>query len=120
MTLFNLSQQVLQLAGHNVTVQRLSADAYGADGLRLPRNTVTLSMRASVQPISGADLRRLPEGLHVHGMVSVHSASPLQMRDRITVPGSGTYEVEYLYDGQTNGAYSKALARKSQQGEGAP
>jgi len=112
MSLFDLSSVVGSLASHTVTVQRFAPDAYDANGVALPRTSTSFSIRASVQPVTGAELSRLPDGFNDSELVSVWTATPLKYRDRLTVPGRGAFEVQHLDFWNESGAYTKAIAKR--------
>lgn len=120
MSLFNLSGVVLQLASHTVTVRRFSTDAYDANGYASARVSTTFSAKASVQPITGRELAHLPEGSNATEFVSIWSNKTLQLRDRVTVPGRGSFEVHHLDQWVDSGNYTKALARQLDDAEPRP
>lgn len=111
MSLFDLSGVVLQLSNHTVTVQRFSADTYDTNGYAQPRASVAFTTRASVQPISGKELERLPDGTNTTAYVSIWTKVALQPRDRVFVPTMGSFEVEHLDGWTASGNYTKAIAK---------
>lgn len=117
MSLFNLSGAVGLLATHTVSVQRFATDTYDANGYAAARTSLIFTARASVQPISGKDLARLPDGTNASGFVSIWSNKNLALRDRVTVPGKGTFEVEHLDEWDTAGAYTKVIAKQLDESE---
>jgi hypothetical protein len=80
-----------------------------------------VSAKASVQPTSGRDLQRLPEGKGTQDLISVWTLEPLQLGDigqgilpdLILYQGS-TYEVEHLepWTNHLGVAYWFGVARK--------
>lgn len=112
MSLFDLSSVVLQLSTDTVTVRRFDADTYDSQGRANARTSSTFTTRAAVQPIKGRDLARLPEGCNATEYVAVHATVALQLRDRITVPSRGDFEVEHLDNWGLNGNFFKVFARQ--------
>lgn len=112
MSLFDLSAAVTHLSSHSVTVRRFATDTYDANGYANARASSTFSARASVQPITGRELAHLPEGSNATEFVSIWSDKVLQLRDRITVPGRGNFEVQHLDQWVDSGNYTKAIARQ--------
>lgn len=116
-SLFNLSGIVLSLATETGTVTRYATDTYDVNGRAVPRAIgASLTCRLSVQPISGADRRLLPEGIDETEVVSLWSATSLVMRDRVVLE-RGAYEVIHLDRWEGSGAYCKAIAKKLNAGE---
>lgn len=120
MSLFDLSGVVLQLSSHTVTVRRFATDTYDANGYANARVSSTFSAQASVQPITGRELEHLPDGSNATEFVSVWSNKKLQLRDRITVPGRGDFEVQHLDQWVDSGNYTKAIARQLDDSEPRP
>lgn len=108
----NLSGIVGALASHTVTVQRPAASTFSTAGIANAQTFTSFDARASVQPIKGRDLARLPEGSNPSGYVTIHCAEELKLRDRVTVPGRGVFEVEHLDLWNDHGSFSKSLARQ--------
>jgi len=112
MSLFDLTGAVSMLSTHTITVRRFAVDTYDANGYANARSSSTFTARASVQPITGRELARLPDGANATDYVSVWSDATLQLRDRVTVPGRGSFEVEHLDHWSDAGAYTKVIARQ--------
>lgn len=80
------------------TITRTAAGSY-VSGLFVAGSQLTLTIQASVQPVSGEDLKPLPEGRRLDDYVKVYTDSDLQMLqestgkqpDRLTWRGH-TYE----------------------------
>lgn len=119
-SLFDLSGVVLQLSSHTVTVRRFATDTYDANGYANTRASSTFSAKASVQPLSGRELERLPDGINATEFISVWSNKKLQLRDRITVPGRGDFEVQHLDQWVDSGNYTKVIARQLDETEARP
>ena len=111
MGLFDLSGVVNSLATYDASVRRFAKDTYDANGRALPRTFSTVTAKVSLQPVSGKDLKRMPEGVDSSNMVTVHSSTELLMRDRVIV-SSGSYEVEKVLAWSDIGSFCKVLARK--------
>lgn len=80
------------------TVTRTVAGSY-AGGLYTPGSTSSFSIEASVQPVTGRDLKVLPEGHHSEEMVKIFTKTELKTRspgfdpDKVAIGGE-TYEVK--------------------------
>jgi hypothetical protein len=107
----DLSGIVGALATHTVTVQRPHASTFDTNGKASAQTFTTFTARASVQPVTGDDIARLPEGINPTGLVTIYSPTELKVRDRVTVPGRGAYEVERMRPWADSGNYSRAIAR---------
>lgn len=112
MSLFDLSASVALMTTHTITVSRFAADTFGSDGRPLARVlSSTFTAGASVQP-AGEPLDRDADGLGSSDLVSIFCVTPLMIRDRIAVPGLGSFEVEKLENWQPGGAFSEVVARR--------
>lgn len=98
-SVFDLSGVVSTLASGSYTVTRGSPTTGGSDGRAVVATPSTFSVVASVQPLNGRDLLRLPEGERSTERVKVYANTQLfvsgagQVADLITVAGI-QYEVE--------------------------
>lgn len=120
MSLFNLGNAISLLASHTVTVRRFNPDTYDANGYAVARTSTTFTARASVQPISGRELSHMPDGSNATEFVSIWSSKPLQLRDRVSVAGRGSFEVQHLDQWVDSGGYTKAIARQLDEAEPRP
>ena len=113
----DLSDVVDAFATGTYQVTRYSPSSYGTDGRLQPSAVSTFYVDASVQPATGRDLQRLPEGTRTTETLAVFSStelkvqSPAQAPDVITV-GAFSYEVKSAEQWGDVGAYWKCLAQK--------
>ena len=98
MSLFDLSAEVLALSGNTLSVSRLAAQSFDANGrLIAPSVASTLTVVASVQPMTSDDTKRLPEGLRNRSGVSVWCVTELRGADVTAgIPGD-----TFTFDGRT-------------------
>lgn len=115
MSLFNLSH-VIALLGTSATVsvQRPDASTFGAGGFAAAQTFTTLTIsNASVQPMSGTEKVSPPEGVRREQVVTVHAPSfEMLIRDRLTIPSKGVFEVFHVDPWNAAGNFSRALARE--------
>lgn len=112
-----------------VTLTRYAASTRGADGRATPGATTITTIYASVQPTSGRDLERLPEGLRSRESRTAYTSSPVAtadqvlgiQADRITVDGS-TFEVYQVQAWPSSGPlpHYKVLLLELAESGGAP
>lgn len=118
----DLSSVIASLGSGTYTVTRGTAGSYGTsganEGVYVPGSTSTFSIRAAVQPVSGRDLLRLPEGLRTSELIAIWTATALQTAspqgapaDRIAYNGTN-YEVQQVEYWAENGGYYKVIAKK--------
>ena len=112
MSLFNLSASVGLVSTYLVTVRRFNADTYDTHGKAEARTYSEFTARMSVQPMSGKALKHMPEGTDSSDFVTVHSTTEIRVRDRLTVPGLGAFEIEKLNLWDVYGGFFRATARK--------
>lgn len=110
MSLFDLSFAVAAFSTHVITVRRYDAAVF-VNGRAQARTYTDTIARASVQPISGADLKRLPEGFDPTDVKSVWVEFVMQDGDTVII-GGAEHQVEKLEDWSLAGNYSKAIVRK--------
>lgn len=117
MALFNLSPAIALLSNELVTVRRRGADTF-VNGRRQARtySTIVVGVSASVQPLSGAELAKLPEGENSSEWATLYVPAVLLEGDVIDCV-RGTFQVRKLNDWQPHGVYSKAMIRKFDTGE---
>jgi len=117
MSLFDLSHVVRSLASEVITVTRLTAGTYDADGRVVAKSAETIfDTWASVQPTSGTDLMKFPEGDDPSDFITVHSTQELRPQDEI-LTARGTYEVLKVRYWGDSGSWWKAVARKRNEAE---
>jgi hypothetical protein len=88
------------LGAEAVTLRRFAAGSRGTDGRFAPGATTDTTIYASMQPVSGRDLQRLPEGERSRDALKAYTETALQtaeaggllLSDRI-VYGGRVYEV---------------------------
>lgn len=113
----DLSDVIASFATGTYTVTRRSASAYGSDGRLDANSTSTFSVAACVQPVTGRELERLPEGLRNREVLAMWSPIELKTQgdsqdpDYVSIDGD-TYEVHKLERWNTLGAYWRALLTK--------
>lgn len=113
----NLADTVASLASGTYTVTRYSASAYGTDGRLDAPTTSTFSILASVQPLTGRDLQRLPEGLRTAELLAVFTETELKTQgatqdpDSVSIDGF-SYEVQTVDRWGTLGNYYRAVVAK--------
>lgn len=120
MSLTDLSGTVARLSGGTtLTVTRRAAPTTDGRGRVVAGAASTFAIAASVQPVSGRDLLRLPEGLRTRELVAVFTSGALRTNDDATraPPDTfawqgATYQVEKLEDWGPVGGYVKAIAAK--------
>ncbi len=112
MSLFNLSAAISLLGNAVVTITRHDADSYDENGRAAPRVFRTISSgRASLQPVTGTDLAKLPEGENTSEWATLYYAKPLQAGDRVTCT-QGAFEVRQLNAWDSLGSFNKTFVRK--------
>lgn len=97
------------------TVTRRAAPGVVPDGRMHASASSTLTIQASVQPMNGRELQRLPEGARVAERKNVYTRTLLQVNgapDVVTIDGRD-YEVESIQDYVGFGAdfYKVTVAR---------
>lgn len=104
------------LASGTYTVTRYGAGSYSNGGATLGSSS-TFTIRASVQPATGRELQRLPEGERVRDWLAIWTPTLLRTQegssapDRISIDGY-TYEVAIVDDWMSEGGYCKAIAQR--------
>ena len=116
MSVLDLSGTVLELASGTYTVTRSNPGTYGTDGRLSLGSTSTFTITASVQPLNGRDLLRLPDGERTTERLKVYTPTQLftqgagQAPDVITVAGIN-YQVETAEVWGPDGNYYKLIVR---------
>jgi hypothetical protein len=109
----DLSSTVLRLSSGSYTVSRREVGSW-TDGLYSPGDLSTLTVVASVQPLTGKQLQRLPEGLRAKELKAFITQTLLRTvsesegtpADVVEVPGEGFYQIEKVEDWSQAGFYS--------------
>jgi len=111
-----------------VQVYRFSGGGFDANGRALPETEAEVQIDMWIQPSTGDDLQRLPEGLRTQEVVKAYALEELragdlsegQKPDELEIDGV-RWQVEQVWDwndgswSMRNGSYWKALAiRKGQ------
>ena len=113
----NLSRLVDRFATGTYTVTRTGAATSYTDGKRSAPSTSTFTAVASLQPMPGQELARLPEGLRDRDVRVFWTKVALQCGpgvepDRVAV-GSDTWQVEECKDWTGLGNYFRSVIRKA-------
>jgi hypothetical protein len=108
-TPLDLSWLVDEFSSTTITLNR-PTEGYDSNGLRTT-SSVTTTFNASVQPITGLDLQRMPQGFQDKYLVSVWSKTQLFLRDQLVINGD-KFEVQHTDDWQGNGTYHKVIAQR--------
>lgn len=116
-----LGATVRHLATNTYNVQRASAGNF-AKARYGPNGLVNFSIKASIQPLNGRDLLRLPQGSRTEWYIKVITQAPLRtviapagnVADVITY-GGNTFEVEKVFDWSESGGFTVAYAKKQGQ-----
>lgn len=116
MSLFDLAHVVKSLSSETVTFSRYAAGTYDSNGYAVAKTlSKTFTAWASVQPTSGTDLEKVPEGDGPSDFITVFVArQPSQeilVQDFVTTR-KGVYEVFHVRHWGDSGNWWKAVARK--------
>jgi hypothetical protein len=117
----SLADTVIRLASGTYTAARQTGGMY-ANGIWVPLSFSTFEIVASIQPASGEDLVRVPEGVRTRELVTVFTPTELQVKnapagteaDRVAYKGA-TYEVQTVEKWDESGSYYRAVAAKIEQ-----
>lgn len=111
MSLFDLSWAVDTFATDDVVIRRNTGTTI-VNGRVTARASTTHPARGCVQPISGSDLKRLPEGVSSSNVVSIWlTTNDVKTGDEITLKGE-RFQVVHRDGWGDAGNYTKAIARK--------
>lgn len=107
---------VIAVFGESVTRKRRAAGSL-SDGVFTPGAETSTTITASVQPVSGREVLRLPEGLRTREVVVAFSMSELRAADEVagTQPDrlvwrGSTYEVQSVEHWPVVGGHYRAVA----------
>ena len=115
-----LTDSILNLANTTITITHRT-ESPRLLGRTQPPTTATVSAKASVQPTSGRDLQRLPEGRNTQDLISVWTLETLQLGDvgagilpDLVLYNGSTYELEHVepWTNHLGVTYYFGLARK--------
>jgi hypothetical protein len=114
--------RAIQRRATDHTVYRFSAQQYTAKGRAVDDPGTPLTIKMWEQPMSGDDLRRLPEGLRTEEVLKFYSLAELldaevssnQPPDEIEINGT-RWEVLKVWDWERDGGYWKVFATRKGQ-----
>jgi len=92
----------------SVTRMRKAAGAYNADGVWVAGAAATTALSATIQPVSGRELKDMPEGIRTEAKYIAWSRSDLLVDDTITHKGSN-YRVLFVWPRDEGAFYRAAL-----------
>lgn len=99
------------------TVSRSASGSYGASGRYTEGSPSSFSIVASVQPLGGRDLQRLPEGMQTKELLSIYTSTELKTEssghtpDIVTINGE-QYQVQEVERWVELGNYYRATVAK--------
>lgn len=117
MSLRHLRNTVLRAITGTYDVTRAAGPGTYTNGVLVPAATSTVQVRASVQPLTGRELQRLPEGLRTRELLSVFTVDALLVEapgvrpDIITIRGE-TWQVEKVERFAELGDYYHSIVSK--------
>lgn len=112
----DLSGAIISLGALPYNVTRRTTGGYTAGRLNAP-STATVPIVAMVQPLSGRDLKRMPEGMQTSELRAIWTTSELKLAgggfepDLVTVDGI-SWEVQLFEDWAVLGNYRRYIAAK--------
>ena len=118
-----LSSVIDSFATGTYAVTRSSAGTYDSNGRYVDGSTSVVNIDASIQPMSGSDLKTLPEGLHasnartMFSKVEVFTAGPGGKPDVVSFKGEDWKVINVMaWEGFGSGSgadhYESTIARK--------
>jgi hypothetical protein len=116
-SLRNLAATVARFATGTYDVTRADGPGSHVDGVFVPGSTSTVTIRASVQPVSGRELERLPEGLRTRELLSLFTLDALLVEapdvrpDIVTIRGE-TWQVQNVERFAELGNYYHVIVSK--------
>ncbi len=90
-----------------VTRSRTSGGIYDGDGNYVPGAVFNSAIKAVVQPVKGAQLMDMPEGIRTEAGWIIWSRSDIALDDRIASKGIN-YRVLFVWDRDQDGEFSRA------------
>ena len=93
-----------------VTITTLAAGSYNDTGDWVEGSATSTSIMATIQPVSGNQLKDMPEGIRTEAGWVAWSRSVIALDDVITSSGV-TYRVLYVWPRAEGGFYRAALGR---------
>lgn len=90
-----------------VSRSRISAGSYDGNGNYVPGSIFNSAIKAVVQPVKGAQLMDMPEGIRTEAGWIIWSRSDIAINDRITDDGV-TYRVIFLWPRNRDGEFYRA------------
>jgi hypothetical protein len=112
----DVSDVIDALATGIYTVSRPGQTTY-LNGRRQPPTTTSFDIRAAVQPATGRQLDRLPEGLRTHEAIAIWTRTELRTENANGEPdvisvGGFDYQIDAVNRWQPSGGYFMALATR--------
>lgn len=115
MSVMDLSSVIASFSTGTYEVQRpLGESTYDLNGRIVEPTFDELEVTACVQPTSGADLRRMPEGLQTEEVKTVWAPFKFLVRDQVVIDGE-PWEVQRVERWAELGNYWRAFATKLNQ-----
>jgi hypothetical protein len=119
--ILSLTGIVRSLRTNTYNVSRAGAGSF-VKGVYQPGVPVNFSISASIQPLNGRDLLRLPQGSRTEWYIKIFTATPLRVviapagniSDVISY-GGNLFEVEKVFDWSESGGFTEAYAKKEGQ-----
>ena len=116
-----LRATIRRLATNSYTVVRNGAGSF-TQGRYIPGIPVSFTINASIQPLDGRDLLRLPQGSRTEWYIKIYTATPLRVviapagnSSDVVSYGGNTFEVEKVFDWSESGGFTIAYAKKQGQ-----
>lgn len=110
----NFAPNIAAFLTGTYTVTRRGPTTVGADGIADAATASTFTITASVQPLRGRELQRLPEGLRVAERRKLYTSTSLKVigaPDVVSIDGDD-WEVESVENYSQLGNYYKVVVAK--------
>lgn len=115
MSVMNLTSVIASFRTGYYTVFRPTGSSYDVNGrIEDPTYDTFEDVAMCVQPTSGADLRRLPQGLQTEEVKTVWADFEFALRDRVVIGGE-SWEVQRLEPWAELGSYWRVFVTKLNQ-----
>lgn len=102
------------LSTETISVDIPDSHTYDANGVAQAKTYgAPVNIRASVQPLRGADLAKLPEGELVTDWCTIYAATPMPTGARVVRADASVWEVRVANDWQLAGNFGKAMVKRS-------